>query len=127
MNSPALRFGAFCFALFHIYCNVFASISELWLSAVHFGGFVAICAFMANERAEVKRHRLQYWTNVALAILFGAGELPASESAIATMPAYGEIMTNDDIAAVANYVVARFGAAASAITAQDVARLREAH
>ncbi|MEB3323200.1 MAG: TRAP transporter fused permease subunit, partial [Synechococcaceae cyanobacterium] len=69
MNSPALRFGAFCFALFHIYCNVFASISELWLSAVHFGGFVAICAFMANERAEVKRHRLQYWTNVALAIL----------------------------------------------------------
>ncbi len=69
MNSPALRFGAFCFALFHIYCNVFASISELWLSAVHFGGFVAICAFMANEDESVKKHSLRYWGNVILALL----------------------------------------------------------
>ena len=69
MNSPALRFGAFCFALFHIYCNVFASISELWLSAVHFGGFVAICAFMANEDEKVKKHSLRYWGNVLLALL----------------------------------------------------------
>jgi len=69
MNSPALRFGAFLFALFHIYCNVFASISELWLSAIHFGGFVALCAFMENEREEVKRHRFKYWLNVGLAAL----------------------------------------------------------
>ncbi len=69
MNSPALRFGAFLFALFHIYCNVFASISELWLSAIHFGGFVALCAFMENEREEVKRHRFRYWLNVGLAAL----------------------------------------------------------
>lgn len=69
MNSPALRLGAFLFALFHIYSNVFASISELWLSAIHFGGFVAICAFMANEREGVSRHSWQYWSNVALAVL----------------------------------------------------------
>jgi len=66
-------------------------------------------------------------TNVALAILNGAGDLPASDSAIATMPAYADILTDDDIAAVANYVIARFGATASAITAGDVGRLRDSH
>jgi mono/diheme cytochrome c family protein len=66
-------------------------------------------------------------TNVALAILNGAGDLPASDSAIATMPAYADILSDDDIAAVANYVVARFGATASAITADQVSLLREAH
>jgi TRAP transporter 4TM/12TM fusion protein len=69
MKSPLLRVGAFLFALFHIYCNVFASISELWLSAIHFGGFVAICAFMTNERAAIPRWRLQYCLNVILALL----------------------------------------------------------
>jgi len=65
-------------------------------------------------------------TNVALAILHGAGELPASENAIATMPAYGDVLSDADVAAVANYVVARFGAAPSSITAVDVAALRAA-
>ncbi|MFM1895516.1 MAG: hypothetical protein RLZZ385_590 [Pseudomonadota bacterium] len=69
MKSPALRFGAFAFALFHIYCNVFASISELWLSAIHFGGFGAICALLANEDESVRKQPLRYWTNVALALL----------------------------------------------------------
>jgi mono/diheme cytochrome c family protein len=66
-------------------------------------------------------------TNVALAILHGAGELPASENAVATMPAFGDILTDDDVAAVANFVVARFGASASALTADDVATLRESY
>ncbi|MCB1670953.1 MAG: TRAP transporter fused permease subunit [Gammaproteobacteria bacterium] len=69
MNSPALRIGAFLFALFHIYYNVIGTISELWLSAIHFGGFVAICAFMDNEREEIRGHRLRYWFNVLLAFL----------------------------------------------------------
>lgn len=69
MNSPALRWGAFFFALFHIYCNVFASISELWLSAIHFGGFCAICAFMANEADEVERGSLSYLINIGLAVI----------------------------------------------------------
>jgi TRAP transporter 4TM/12TM fusion protein len=68
MNSFYLRWAAFLFALFHIYCNVFASISELWLSAIHFGGFCAICAFMANESKDVTKHSLSYWINIALAI-----------------------------------------------------------
>jgi mono/diheme cytochrome c family protein len=66
-------------------------------------------------------------TNVALAILHGAGELPASDSAIATMPAFGDVLTDDDVAAVSNYVIARFGATASAITADEVALLRETY
>lgn len=69
MKSPYLRWAAFFFALFHIYCNVFASISELWLSAIHFGGFCAICAFMANESKAVSKFSLAYWLNVALALI----------------------------------------------------------
>ena len=66
-------------------------------------------------------------TNVALAVLHGAGELPASNNAIATMPAYADILSDADVAAVSNYVVARFGAAPSRLTSADIARLREAH
>jgi TRAP transporter 4TM/12TM fusion protein len=69
MKSPALRWAAFFFALFHIYCNVFASISELWLSAIHFGGFCAICALMTNERDSVTKNKPEYWINVALAVV----------------------------------------------------------
>jgi TRAP transporter 4TM/12TM fusion protein len=68
MKSIYLRWAAFFFALFHIYCNVFASISELWLSTIHFGGFCAICAFMANESDSVSRKSIGYWVNIALAI-----------------------------------------------------------
>ncbi len=67
MKSPILRWGAFLFALFHIYCNVFASISELWLAAIHFGGFCAICALMNNEHEEVSKGSPAYWINIALA------------------------------------------------------------
>ena len=69
MNSAPLRWAAFFFALFHIYCNVFASISELWLSTIHFGGFVAICALMGNEAAHLSRRSPIYWLNIGLALL----------------------------------------------------------
>ncbi|MEJ0041079.1 MAG: cytochrome c [Rhizomicrobium sp.] len=41
------------------------------------------------------------------------------------MPAFGSAYTNQEIAAVANYVTARFGAEPSGLTAKDVARLRQ--
>ena len=69
MTSPILKWAAFLFALFHIYCNVFSSISELRLSAIHFGGFVAICAFMANEGVHIGRRNVSYWINIFLALL----------------------------------------------------------
>lgn len=63
-------------------------------------------------------------TNVALAVMHGASPLPAA-GAIATMPAFGDVYSNDDIAAVSNYVIARFGAVKSQIDAEDVRKLRE--
>ncbi len=69
MTSPYLKWAAFFFALFHIYCNVFASISELWLSAIHFGGFCVLCALMANESESIKKHSPSYWINIGLAVL----------------------------------------------------------
>ncbi len=67
MKSPSLRWAAFAFAAFHIYCNVFASISELWLAAIHFGGFCALCALMANESDRIERRSVTYWVNISLA------------------------------------------------------------
>ncbi len=63
-------------------------------------------------------------TNVALAVIRGAGPLPASGD-IAVMPAFGSAYSDSDIAAVSNYVTARFGAKGSEITAEDVHKLRQ--
>jgi mono/diheme cytochrome c family protein len=41
-----------------------------------------------------------------------------------SMPAFGGTYTDSEIAAVANYVTARFGSAPSKLTAKDVAELR---
>jgi mono/diheme cytochrome c family protein len=62
-------------------------------------------------------------TNVALAVLKGASTLPPSGD-IAVMPAFGQAWSDDEIAAVSNYVVARFGATPSSITGDDVRKLR---
>ena len=69
MKSRYLKWAAFAFALFHIYCNVFASISELWLSAIHFGGFCAICALMANEADDLDHKSIRFWANISLALI----------------------------------------------------------
>jgi mono/diheme cytochrome c family protein len=62
-------------------------------------------------------------TNVALAVLHGASTLPPSSDIVA-MPAFGEAYSDGDIAAVSNYVTARFGVKGSTITAEDVHKLR---
>jgi mono/diheme cytochrome c family protein len=64
-------------------------------------------------------------TNVALAVLKGASPLPPSTDIVA-MPAFGSAYSDADIAAVSNYVTARFGVKGSAITADDVHKLRVA-
>lgn len=71
MKSPLLRWAAFLFALFHVYTNVFASLSELWFSAIHFGGFCALYALSANEGDLDRPHpgRLQIGINIGLAVL----------------------------------------------------------
>jgi mono/diheme cytochrome c family protein len=42
-----------------------------------------------------------------------------------TMPAFGDAYPDDEIAAVANYVTARFGSKGSDLTAGEVAALRK--
>jgi mono/diheme cytochrome c family protein len=61
-------------------------------------------------------------TNVAQIVISGTRRR-VPESAI-SMPAFGNAYSDAEIAAVANYVTARFGAKGSRLTAQDVADLR---
>ena len=61
--------------------------------------------------------------NVAQIVL-GGSKYPVHGAGIA-MPSFGAAYTDDEIAAVANYVTGRFGAQASAITAGDVQKMRE--
>jgi len=62
-------------------------------------------------------------TNVASIVLFGTERL--TPQGRITMPAFGRAYSDTEIAAVANYVTARFGAQGSQLTAKDVAKLRE--
>ena len=62
-------------------------------------------------------------TNVVQAILGGAS--PDSAHGNVYMPAFGSAYSDAEVAAVANYVTARFGAQASRVTAANVAELRK--
>jgi mono/diheme cytochrome c family protein len=62
-------------------------------------------------------------TNVAQIVLSGERRNTGGQPVF--MPAFGSAYSDDEVAAVANYVTARFGAEASGITAMDVARLRK--
>jgi mono/diheme cytochrome c family protein len=61
-------------------------------------------------------------TNVAQIVISGTRR--HTEGAV-SMPAFGNAYSDIEIAAVANYVTARFGSKPSQITAQDVAELRK--
>ncbi|GAB1263766.1 TRAP transporter permease [Aurantivibrio infirmus] len=76
MNNNILKWGAFLFALFHIYNNLFLSISGLWFSAIHFGGFGVLCAlnFHKGPHAESsepkpKSNFLTKLTRISIALL----------------------------------------------------------
>jgi mono/diheme cytochrome c family protein len=61
-------------------------------------------------------------TNVAQIVISGTRRHVPADAV--SMPAFGNAYSDAEIAAVANYVVARFGAKPSHLTAQDVADLR---
>ena len=61
--------------------------------------------------------------NVAQTVINGVNRKTAKGEIF--MPAFGEGYSDDDIAAVANYVTARFGAIGSQLTGNDVANLRK--
>ena len=60
--------------------------------------------------------------NVALIVLHGS-EFAPNDGSIA-MPAFGAAYSDREVAAVTNYVTARFGAKASAVTPEEVAKMR---
>jgi mono/diheme cytochrome c family protein len=62
-------------------------------------------------------------TNVAQIVISGAKR--HGSEALLSMPAFGDAYSDDEIAAVANYVTARFGAHGSRITAEQVATLKK--
>jgi mono/diheme cytochrome c family protein len=61
-------------------------------------------------------------TNVVQIVLSGAHRHDADSGA--SMPAFGGAYSDEEIASLANYVTARFGAQPSAVTAQNIATLR---
>ena len=61
--------------------------------------------------------------NVAQAIVWGVTR--ESSDGLVAMPSFGHAYSNVEIAAVANYVTARFGATPSSITPQQVAKIRQ--
>jgi mono/diheme cytochrome c family protein len=63
-------------------------------------------------------------TNVAQMVIEGARRQTAQGPAV--MPAFGQAYSDAEIAAVANYVTARFGAKPSKVTPDQVAKLRAA-
>jgi mono/diheme cytochrome c family protein len=62
-------------------------------------------------------------TNVAQIVISGT-KRHTPQGAL-SMPAFGKSHSDTEIAAVANYVTARFGSKGSQITASDVADLRK--
>jgi mono/diheme cytochrome c family protein len=62
-------------------------------------------------------------TNVAQIVISGTRRHVPEGSV--SMPAFGSTHSDAEIAAVANYVTARFGSRGSKLTAQDVAELRK--
>jgi mono/diheme cytochrome c family protein len=62
-------------------------------------------------------------TNVAQIVVSGTAR--TTPQGVVSMPAFGGIYSDVEIAAVANYVTARFGSTPSGLTAKDVAELRK--
>ncbi len=62
-------------------------------------------------------------TNVAQTIINGVNRQTAEGTIF--MPGFGEAYSDDDIAAVSNYVTTRFGAQGAHLTANDIASLRK--
>ena len=70
MNFRFIRWCAFLFGAFHIYTNVFASLSELWFSAIHFAGFGALCALSFHNPENYQPGRTsQNAVRIVLAVL----------------------------------------------------------
>ena len=50
MNNPIVKWLAVLFALFHVYNNWITAVSALWVAAIHFGVFGALCELTYNTK-----------------------------------------------------------------------------
>jgi mono/diheme cytochrome c family protein len=62
-------------------------------------------------------------TNIAQIVISGTTRHTPEDAA--SMPSFGNAYSDDEIAAVADYVTARFGGMKSRLSARDVKELRE--
>ena len=83
------------------------------------GGMLA----RADARFVPREGRTQMAMAVAQTIINGVDRNTAQGHIF--MPAFGNAYTDDEIAAVSNYVTARFGAKGADLTAKDIMSLRK--
>jgi mono/diheme cytochrome c family protein len=93
---------------------------ESCVSCHNWTGVSAITPFATLAGARAVNDRTA--TNVAQIVI--SGTLRHVPAGVVSMPAFGGTHSDVEIAAVSNYVTARFGSAASSITDKDVAGLR---
>ena len=86
--------------------------------------------FLKNASVPDTEHTRRFYAELAALedqttgpVLSGA-EAHTSAGSI-YMPAFGRSLSDAEVAAVANYVTARFGVKPSAVKAQDVAKMRQ--
>jgi mono/diheme cytochrome c family protein len=93
---------------------------ESCVSCHNWTGVSAITPFATLAGARAVNDRTA--TNVAQIVI--SGTVRHAPPGVVSMPAFGSTHSDTEIAAVSNYVTARFGSAASSITEKDVAGLR---
>ena len=93
---------------------------ESCVSCHNWTGVSAITPYATVAGARAVNDRTA--TNVAQIVISGTER--HTPSGVVSMPAFGSAHSDTEIAAVSNYVTARFGSARSGITDKDVAGLR---
>jgi len=61
------------FAIAHIYFNTLGTLSELWVAAIHFGGFAMICALMVPSIKATTQQGQRF--SLILDLLLGAAAI----------------------------------------------------
>jgi mono/diheme cytochrome c family protein len=95
-----------------------------------FEGVCASChswsgvSLLTNEATLTGARSVNDVSAINVAQMVMSGEWRRTPHGAVMMPAFGQAYSDAEIAAVANYVTARFGAKGSSLTAKDVAKLR---
>ncbi|MCW8885366.1 MAG: TRAP transporter permease [Motiliproteus sp.] len=58
-----------CFSIAHIYFNTLGTLSELWVSAIHFGGFAFLCALMIPMKRGAVHQKGILFIDIAIGLI----------------------------------------------------------